>query len=92
MSPSDVIKINIDIGQADAVGIEEPLKQKTVFEWIDIGDARAVGYNGARGRSASRSNAHSHFSGFAREVLYDEEIGPDIQYVRWFRVQNPSDR
>ena len=72
--PSDVIKINIDIGQADAVGIEEPLKQKTVFEWIDIGDARAVGYNGARGRSASRSNAHSHFSGFAREVLYDEEI------------------
>ena len=38
-----VVEININIRQADAVGIEESLKQQVIGNWVYVGDANAVG-------------------------------------------------
>ena len=32
-------EIDVDVGQADALGVEEPLEEQVVLERVDVGDA-----------------------------------------------------
>ena len=41
-------EVDVDIGHADALGIEEALEQQTVLERIDVGDLHGVARRGCR--------------------------------------------
>ena len=36
---SIIVKVNIDIGQRDAVGVKKTLKQKVVLDGVNVSDA-----------------------------------------------------
>ena len=69
-----VVKINVDVGQAHTVRIEEPLEQQIVLDGVHIRDAHAVGHRRSRGRPTTGSHAHPHFACGGREILNNEEI------------------
>ena len=41
-------EVDVDVGQADALGIEEALEQQLVLQRIDVGDAERVGHAAIR--------------------------------------------
>ncbi len=49
-------EVDIDIGHADALGIEEALEQQAVLQRIDIGDLHRVADQAAGGGSAARTD------------------------------------
>ena len=70
-----ITQLGIDIGEVDAVGIEETLEQEVVLERVNARDAQAVGHHTTGGRATPR--AHDHAELVARrinEVLHDEEV------------------
>ena len=52
-------EIDIDIGHADALGIEEALEQQAVLQRIDIGDLHGVADQAAGGRTAARTDGNA---------------------------------
>ena len=52
-------EIDIDIGHADALGIEEALEQQAVLQRIDIGDLHRIADQAAGGRSAARAHRNA---------------------------------
>ncbi len=45
-------EVDVDVGHADALGIEEALEQQVVAQRVDVGDAQRVGDQRAGGRAA----------------------------------------
>ena len=75
LASSVVVKVGVDIGQRDTVGVEESLKQEVVFHGVQFGDAQAVGHHGACCRTSSGSHPYAQFLACGvDEVLHDEEI------------------
>ena len=52
-------EIDVDVGQRDALGVEEPLEDQVEVERIDVGDPQAVGHQAAGGRPAARARPES---------------------------------
>ena len=44
LSPAFVVEVDVDIRQGYPVRIQESLEQQVVFNWVDIGDAGAIGH------------------------------------------------
>ena len=44
-STSIIVEVGIDIGQRDAVGVEETFEQQVVFDGVNLGDAEAISYS-----------------------------------------------
>ena len=53
-------EIDVDIGHADALGIEEALEEQAVLQRVDIGDRHGVADQAAGGRSAARTHRDAH--------------------------------
>ncbi len=49
-------EIHVDIGHADALGIQEALEQQPVLQRVDIGDRHRVAHQAAGRRSAARTH------------------------------------
>ena len=54
-------EIDVDIGHADALGIEEALEQQPVLQRIDVGDLHRVADQAAGGRAAARDPRECRF-------------------------------
>ena len=52
-------EIDVDIGHADALRIQEALKQQAVLQRVDIGDLHGVADQAAGGRTASRADRNA---------------------------------
>ena len=74
LAPSLIVKIDVDIGQAHTVRIQESLEQQIVLNRIHVGDAHTIRYGRPCGRSPARSHAHAHLAGGGGEVLHNEEV------------------
>ena len=68
-------EVDVDVGHADAVGVEEALEQQVVGEGIEVGDAQQVGHQRAGGRAPPRAHRDAGLLGVAHEVPHDEEVG-----------------
>ena len=44
LAPAVHAEINVNIGQGDALGIQEALKEQLVLEGVNVGDAHGVGH------------------------------------------------
>src|SRR5690606_35090920 len=71
---SFVVEVNIDIGQGNAVGIEETFKEQIVFDRVDVRDANAISNGRSRRRSAPGSDADAHLARLRSKILDDEEV------------------
>ena len=72
---SVVVEVDVDIGQRDAVGVEETLEQQVVLHRVDLRDAQAVSHARARRRATAGADADAQFvAGDVYEVLHDEEV------------------
>ncbi len=62
-SAAPAAEIDVDVGQADALGVEEALEEKVIFDRVDVGDAQAVGQEAAGGRAAARADGDAPATG-----------------------------
>src|ERR1035441_4526777 len=71
-------EVDVDIGHADALWIEEALEQQTVLQRIDVGDLHGVADQAAGRRSTSRTYRNTDGFRIADEVPDDEEVARDL--------------
>ena len=70
-----IVKVHVNIGQRDTVGVEETLKKEVIFNGIDLRDAETVGHATTSGGATTGTDAHVEFlAGGANEVLHNEEV------------------
>ena len=74
-------EIDVDIGHADALGIQEALKQQPVSQRIDIGDLHRVADQAAGGRAAARPHRNALLLGEADEVPDDQEVARELHLL-----------
>ena len=74
LSASVHAKVDIDVGQRHAFGIEETLKQQAVLQGIKIRDPHAIGHEAARGRTAARTDRDFVLTGIVNEIPDNEEV------------------
>src|SRR5208283_3183267 len=67
-------EVNINVGQADALRIQEALEQQLMLQRIDIGDAERVGDERPGSRSTARAHRNVSLFGVADEIPHDEKI------------------
>ena len=66
-------EVDVDVGQRDALGVEEALEDQVVLDRIDVGDAQAVGDEAAGRRAAARADRNALLAGVADEVPHDQK-------------------
>ena len=74
-------EIHVDVGHADAGGVQEPFKNQAVLDGVQIGNAHGVGHHAAGRRPAPRAHRNAVFLGVADEVGHDEEIGGKTHFL-----------
>ncbi len=62
LAPPAHAEVDVDVGHADAVGVQEALEQQVVLQRVDVGDAQRVGDHRARRRAAPRPHRDVLFS------------------------------
>ena len=67
-------EVDVDVGHADAVGIEEPLEQQIVRDRVEVGDAQQVRHQRAGGRTTARPHRYAILLREADEIPHDEEV------------------
>jgi hypothetical protein len=72
--PAAGTEVHVDVGQADALGVEEALEQEIVFDGVDLGDAQTVGNHAPGRRAAARADRDALFAGGLDEFPDDKEI------------------
>ena len=73
-SPAVHAEVHVDIGERHPFGVQEPLEQQRVDEWIEIGDAQRIGDQAAGGGSSARPHGDATAAGKPDDVPDDQEI------------------
>ncbi len=68
-------EVDINIGRADALGIEETFEQKSKAQRTNIGDAHRIGCKRTSGRSPTGSNRNVVIPCPLDEIRCYEEVG-----------------
>src|SRR6202035_5877173 len=74
-------EVDIDIGHADALGIQEALKQQAVLERIDIGDLHGIADQAAGGRATAGTDGYRTRFREANEVPDDQKIAGKLHLL-----------
>ena len=69
-----VVEVHVDIGHTHALRVQETLEEQAIFEWIQVGNAQAIGNNASGGGASSRPHRHAVSLGPVDKVLDDEEV------------------
>ncbi len=74
LAAATLAEVDVDIGQRDALGIQEPLEDQVEVQGIDVGDVEGVGHDAARRRSAARTDRYALLARVADEIPDDQEV------------------
>jgi hypothetical protein len=74
-------EVDVDVGGADALLVQEALEDQLVLDRIDVGDAQAVGDEAAGGRSAAGADRDLPLARVADEVPDDQEVAREADAV-----------
>src|SRR5260370_893247 len=66
--------MDVDIGNGDALGVQEALEEQVVLQRVDVGDAQGVAYQAARGRTPARSDRNVLRARVVYEIPDDQEV------------------
>ncbi len=75
------VEIDVDVGHADALGIEEAFEEQAVLKGIDVGDLHGIADEAAGGRAAAGADGDAARFGEADEVPNDEEIAGELHLL-----------
>ena len=84
--PLVLAEVNIEVGHGDPLRVQEPFKQQSEPQWVQIGDLQGPGNDGARARTAAWSYRNCLCFGPLDEIGDDQEIAgkahvdDDIQF------------
>ena len=67
-------EVDVDIGQRDALGVEEALEDEVEVDRVDVGDAQAVRHQAAGRRPAAGPHRDALLARVADEVPDDQEV------------------
>ena len=67
-------EVHVDVGQGDALGVQEALEQQAVDERVQVGDAQGVGDQAAGARAASRADGNAARPGEVNDVPDDQKV------------------
>ena len=72
---SVVIEVGIDIRERNTVGVKESFEKQVVLDWVNLGDAQAIGYNRSCRRTTSRAYHYAKFvTCRVDEILHNKEV------------------
>ena len=74
LAAASLAEVDVDIGQRDALGIQEALEDQVEVERIDVGDAHAPGDQRSGGRASTWSDRDPLLAGVSDEVPDDQEV------------------
>ena len=74
LAPAAFAEVDVDVGQRDALGVQEPLEDQVEVQRIDVGDVEAVGHDAARRRPAARADGDALLARVADEIPDDQEV------------------
>src|SRR5205085_7388271 len=77
-------EIDVDVGEADALGVEEALKEQAVLERVDVGDLHGIADQAAGGGTAARSDGDAVVLGVADEIPDYEEVAGELHVLDHF--------
>ena len=80
-----VVEVDVYIGQRYTVGIEKPLEEKVVFEWVYIGYFQTICDDRTCRRTSSGTYPDVHLPSRSHKVLHYEEITRESH--RFYSVQ-----
>ena len=81
LAAAGLAEVDVDVGRADAFGIEESFEDQAEAERADVGDADGVGDQRAGGRAAARADRDAVVPGPLDEVRGDQEVGGEAELV-----------
>ena len=81
LAPAFHAEVHIDIGRADALGVQEPFKNKPVAERVDIGDSQHIRYEGTSCRAAARAHGNAAVLRMANEIPDDQKIADEPGFL-----------
>ncbi len=67
-------EVHVEVGHGHPLGVEEALEQQVIAQRVQVGDAQAVGHQGAGARAAPGAHRHAVVLGPVDEVGDDEEV------------------
>ena len=79
--PAAAAEVHVDVGQADALGIEEALEEQVVLDRVDLGDLEGVGQEAPGGRTAARADRDALLAGGLEQVPDDEEVALEVHLL-----------
>ena len=74
LAAAPLAEVDVDIGQRDALGIQEALEDEVEVDRIDVGDPQAVGDQAAGRRAAARADRNPLLARVADEIPDDQEV------------------
>ena len=74
LAPALHAEIDINIWRADALGVQEPLKNEPVAERVDIGDSEHIRDQGTRRRAATWTHRNAALPCMADKIPDDQKI------------------
>ena len=77
-------EIDVDIGHADALRVEEALKEQAVFERIDVGDLHRVADQASGGGTAAGAYGNAAVFCVADEIPDDQEVAGELHGLDGF--------
>ena len=90
VGPSDVVdyfaapphaEVDVDVGQGDALRVQETLEQQAVLQRVHVGDLQRVAHQTARHRAAPRPHRYALRPGVANEVPHDQEVAGEAHLL-----------
>ena len=69
-----IAEVHVDIGHADALGIEEALKRQVIPDGIQLGDIQAIGHDAGRAAAASGAHHDARVLGELDEIPHDQKV------------------
>ena len=76
-------EIDVEVGHADAVRIEESFEDQVVFEGVNSGDVEAIGHQTTGGRASARAHGNAVLFGVLNEIPHNEEVGTVIHPLNY---------
>ena len=74
LAPAVDAEVHVDIGHADALGVQEALEEEGILDRVHVRDVQAVGHHAARRAAAAGAHGDAVSLGVADEVRDDEEV------------------
>ncbi len=81
LAPVPLVEVHVDVGHLPPARVEEPLEDEPVLQRVEVGDAQAVGDDGAGGAPPPGTGPDPLLPGVPHEIPHDQEVGGEAHVL-----------